>query len=113
MRLKERHNFATGPGTFVHHWAKAWVLWQDRQCKKALLSLDNIAKLPTETYKLLAVINVCLGDQDAAKEAFQTFASKYPDWNSSKEAKLHSPWVHQPSLDLWLSELRTAGLSHD
>lgn len=100
-------------GTFVHHWAKAWVLWQDRQCEKAFLSLNNISKLPTETYKLLAVINVCLDDQNAAKEAFQTFASKYPDWNSSKEAKLHSPWAHQPSLDRWLSELRTAGLSHD
>lgn len=98
-------------GDFVHHWMKAWALWQDNQCEKALLSLNNISELPTETYKLLAVINICRGDTDAAKEALLYFTSHYPDWNIAEEANLHaSVWIHTESLDRWLSELGAAGL---
>ena len=98
-------------GDFVHHWMKAWALWQDHQCEKALLSLNNLSELPTETYKLLAVINICRGDTDAAKEALYYFTSRYPDWNITEESNLHaSVWMHTESLDRWLSELSAAGL---
>lgn len=98
-------------GDFVHHWMKAWALWQDHQCEEALLSLNNIAELPTETYKLLAVINVCRGDTEAANEAILYFTSRYPDWSIAEETNLHaSVWIHTESIDRWLSELGAAGL---
>ena len=96
---------------FVHHWMKAWALWQDHQCEKAYLSLNNISELPTEAYKLLAVIDICRGDTGAAKEALLYFTSRYPDWNVTEETNLHAAvWMHTESLDRWLSELSAAGL---
>ncbi len=98
-------------GYSVHHWMKAWALWQDGQCDAALASLNKIPKLPTETYKLLTVIHVCRGDTDAANTALTSFISGYADWSVSKERELHTLlWRHTESLDRWLAALGTAGM---
>jgi len=101
-------------GDFVHHWMKGWALWQDHQCEAALASLNQIPKLPAETYKLLTVIHVCRGDTDAANTALASFRSRYADWSISKERKLHTLlWRHKQSLDRWLAALGTAGMPND
>ena len=90
---------------------KAWVLWQVNRCDEALVSLNNISKLPSEAYKLLAVIHVCRGDGGAAEESLRPFMSRYPDWRISDETELQSlVWLHDVSLDRWLSELISAGM---
>ena len=101
-------------GDYVHHWMKAWALWQDRQCEAALASLNRIPEFPTETYKLLTVIHVCRGDTGAANEALAPFMSSHSDWSITKErAQYALIWRHTQSLDRWLSALSAAGMPQD
>lgn len=98
--------------SFIHSWNSAWFLWQDNQCDKALESFARLTAPPPTAHKLLAAINMCLGQKAEAKQALSVFLDANPDWTVARERALHENiWVAEGALDRWLNDLSQAGLA--
>ena len=95
----------------VHPWMTAWVLWQERRCQPALESFRKIPSPPPVAHKLLAAIEVCLGNDAAARSSLSTFLNSESVWSLEKEKRLHNAtWVADGALDRWLNDLSRAGM---
>ncbi len=100
--------------SFVHSWVSAWVLWQDNQCSAAEQAFNKIASPPSAAQKLLAVIQICLDNQNAAEEAIAIYLESTPDWTVEKEAaSQRDAWSYELGRTRWLENLAQAGLPND
>lgn len=100
--------------SFIHSWASAWFLWQANQCDKAMESFARLTAPPPTAHKLLAAIQMCLGQQADARQALSVFLEKNQNWTVARERALHEGiWIAEGSLDRWLADLSQAGLPTD
>lgn len=97
--------------SFVHSWVMAWVLWQDNRCKDAEEAFLRITSPPPAAQKLAAVIQICLGNEEAGRSALEAYLETAPDWTLEREAKLQREvWTFEPGRTRWLEHLAEAGL---
>lgn len=92
-------------------WNLAWVQWHTRNCDDALETMNAMSDIPPMAYRVLAIIQICRGDQDGAREAVRhilEFDQNYSlaDVRHNYEGK----YTNQSDLTRVLSNLREAGL---
>lgn len=97
--------------SFVHSWVSAWVLWQGERCDEAREAFEKIASPPPAAQKLASVIETCLGNTDAAREALDVFLEANPGWTLMREIELQEGvWAHDPGRQRWIENLADAGM---
>ncbi len=93
----------------VHSWLLAWVLWQDGRCEEAEAAFARMAVAPPPAQKLGSVIQTCLGNAEAAREALETYRASAPDWTPDAEAEAQRDvWVFDEGRERWLQNLADA-----
>lgn len=97
--------------SFVHSWMSAWTLWQDGRCEEAETAFNKMSTPSPLAQKLAAVIQICIGNDDAAQRAIATFLESTPDWTIRREAEVQAGvWSYEPGRERWLEDLATAGM---
>ena len=92
-------------------WMRAWAHWQDGDCEDALDTMQRMPVIPPEALKLLAVVNLCLGDTEAAEVAASAFLDRYPDWTLSQEVATNARnWTTEDPRNRWLAALSEVGI---
>ncbi len=92
-------------------WNLAWVQWHTGNCSDALEAMNAMSDIPPMAYRVLAIIQVCLGNANEAKDAvgqLLEFDSEY-----SLAEVLHNydgKYSNADDLERVLSNLREAGL---
>lgn len=99
----------------LHDWSYktelARALWADERCDEALQTIQQVPDLPSRALPNLIVIQVCVGDQAAARETLLKFQEDIPNRTLQFERdKYEGVWTAPGVLGRWLSDLRTAGL---
>ena len=98
------------PGT-LSLWVRAWAQWQTGDCAAARDSVQAMTSVPLEANKLRAVIEVCLGDMDAAAADVAAYLDHNPDWTLRREIEANAGnWVADGPRERWLAALSEAGL---
>lgn len=92
-------------------WMQAWAHWQDGDCDDALDTMHGMPVIPPEAMKLLAVVNLCLGDIEAAEIAVSAFLNRYPDWTLAQEVETNAQnWTTDVPRNRWLAALAEVGI---
>ena len=100
--------------SYVHSWNSAWFLWQANQCDEALESFARLTAPPPEAHKLLAAIQMCLGQETEARQSLSVFLTSNQNWSVARERALHeNTWIAEGALNRWLADLSQAGLATD
>ena len=88
-----------------------WAYWQNGECDKGLNTLRGTPTPPLQSLPILAVLHVCAGQIDEAKQVVGTLLEMRPDFTIADEI-LNSPadWKPQGTLERWLDDLRLAGV---
>ena len=96
---------------FSLQWSKSIALWQAGDCAQALEGFLAMPSMPVASYKELAAIHQCLGNNDAAARAMSEYLDDHPGWTIARERGLRSGmWTAPGSLDRWLAALEASGL---
>lgn len=92
-------------------WNLAWVQWHSRNCDDALQTMNAMSEIPPMAYRVLAIIQVCLGDTGEANEAVGQLLEFDPQYSLEKVRHNYVGKYHNASdLERVLSNLREAGL---
>lgn len=92
-------------------WMRAWAYWQRGDCQNALSTMQAMPVLPPEAMKLLAVVNLCVGDTDAAASAASMFLDRYPEWTLARELETNAGnWTSDGPRNRWLAALAEVGI---
>ena len=92
-------------------WNLAWMQWARGDCGAALETMNAMAKMPVRARRMLAVIHICLGQQDAAEQALAVFMESDPDATASAmRANDSKRYSDMSILDRYLEGLVQAGL---
>ena len=92
-------------------WNLAWVQWHTRNCDDALQTMNAMSEIPPMAYRVLAIIQVCLGNTDEANEAVGHLLAFDPQYSIAQV--LHNydgKYTNNADLERVLDNLRTAGL---
>lgn len=92
-------------------WNLAWVQWHTRNCDEALETMNAMSEIPPMAYRVLAIIQMCRGDQREARKAVDQLIKFDPEY--SLQDVLHNydgKYVIASDLERVLNDLREAGL---
>ncbi|MEO9821012.1 MAG: winged helix-turn-helix domain-containing protein [Paracoccaceae bacterium] len=92
-------------------WNLAWVQWHTRNCDDALEVMNGMSDIPPMAYRVLAIIQMCRGDESEANKAVQELLDFDPQY--SLQNVLHNyegKYVISSDLERVLNDLREAGL---
>lgn len=92
-------------------WNLAWVQWHTRNCDAALETMNAMSEIPPMAYRVLAIIQMCRGDQREASKAVEQLINFDPQY--SLQDVLHNyegKYVVESDLQRVLNDLREAGL---
>jgi len=92
-------------------WNLAWVQWHTRNCDDALETMNGMSEIPPMAYRVLAIIQMCRGDQAEAGKAVEQLLEFDPEY--SLQDVLHNyagKYVVTSDLERVLNDLREAGL---
>lgn len=91
---------------------KALSLWQAGDPEGARDTLLTLSGLTIEDRKLLAVVQLEIGQTRAARDALRPFLDANPDWTLECEIRNQKvKWMPDHLRQTWASHLETAGLS--
>lgn len=92
-------------------WLRAWADWQRDACADALGTMQAMPVIRPEAMKLLAVIQFCIGDTDAAAASIGAFLNRYPDWTLAREIETNARnWTSDDPRKRWLAALANVGI---
>jgi len=92
---------------------KALTLWHAGDPEGARNALLAFPGLTIEDRKLLAVVQLELGQEQAARDALMPFLDANPDWTLACEIQNQkAKWAPDHLRQTWVSHLETAGLPH-
>ncbi|WP_164657815.1 adenylate/guanylate cyclase domain-containing protein [Tropicibacter sp. Alg240-R139] len=99
----------------LHDWSYntelALAYWADQRCGKALQTIQQVSNLPSRALPKLAVIQVCAGKEDMARETMAKLLEAIPNRTLQFEVDRYADvWTAPGALDRWLGDLRTAGM---
>ena len=98
------------PGTLTL-WVRAWAEWQTGDCEAAKASVGAMTNVPLEANKLRAVIEICVGNTEAAEAEIAEFLARNPDWTLAREVAANAVnWSADGPRDRWLAALAEAGV---
>ena len=104
MRLDPHH-----PDWFK--WNLAWIQWAKGDCDSALTAIRSMAKLPNRARRMLAVIQICLGQQSEAEATIAEFLENDPGYTIAKlDAESGKRYKDRTLHDRLADALRQAGL---
>lgn len=89
----------------------AFALWAAEKCDEALDTIQLISDVPVRALPYLAVIEVCVGDETAARDAMAEYLEAIPNRTLQFEIdKYEGVWAAEDGFTRWLDGLRTAGM---
>ena len=92
-------------------WNLAWIQYLAGDCAGALRTMTAMAAIPPMAYRVLAVIHVCLGRQDAARRAIRQLTAFDPSYSLAEVRRYYQgKFRNAADLDRLLDDLRAAGL---
>ena len=92
-------------------WDLAWVQWLAGNCSEALKTLDGMSHVPPMAYRVLAVVHVCLGNFEKAKNAIAQLLSLDPEATLTKVAQNdQGKFKNAADFKRLIGNLRAAGL---
>lgn len=92
-------------------WNLAWVQWHTRNCNDALHTMNAMSEIPPMAYRVLAIIQICLGNTNGAKDAVAHLLQFDPAYSLAQVHHNYDGKYTNPSdLERVLNNLRTAGL---
>jgi tetratricopeptide (TPR) repeat protein len=99
----------------LHDWSYeaelARALWAANKCEDALEAMQQVPELPARSWPDLAVIQVCVGDVEEARETIVKLIEAIPNRTLQFEIDRYSGvWTNPGVLERWLDDLRTAGM---
>ncbi len=92
-------------------WNLAWVQWHTRNCDDALQTMNAMSEIPPMAYRVLAIIEMCRGNTDGAREAVGHLLDFDPAYSLAKvRHNYDGKYTNTADLDRVLNDLRGAGL---
>ena len=92
-------------------WNLAWVQWHTRNCDDGVQVMNAMSEIPPMAYRVLAILQVCLGNQDEAQKAVARLLEFDPNYSIIDVAHNYDgKYTNVSDLERVLSDLRTAGL---
>lgn len=92
-------------------WNQAWVQWHTRNCSDALQTMNAMSEIPPMAYRVLAIIQVCLGNIDEANDAVGHLLAFDPAYSLVEvHHNYDGKYTNAADLERVLDNLREAGL---
>ena len=92
-------------------WNLAWVQWHTRNCDDALQTMNAMSEIPPMAYRVLAIIEMCRGNTDGARDAVGQLLDFDPAYSLAKvRHNYDGKYTNTADLDRVLNDLRGAGL---
>ncbi len=92
-------------------WNQAWVQWHTRNCSDALETMNAMSEIPPMAYRVLAIIQVCLGNTDEANDAVRHLIEFDPEYSLVEvRHNYDGKYTNAADLERVLDNLREAGL---
>jgi adenylate cyclase len=92
-------------------WNLAWAQWAKGDCESALSTMRAMTNMPNMARRMLAVVQICLGQKTDAKETIAAFLENEPGYTIDiilKESKQR--YTDTSILDRYTAALKQAGL---
>lgn len=97
------------PGWYFHQ--LGWAQWSAGQCDEGLATMTRMPNLPNSALRVLAALQVCSGDAEAAKKTMQRFREANPERTVSEEIEYFGQsWRDPAMMERWADALRLAGM---
>ena len=92
-------------------WNLAWAQWATGNCQSALSTMRAMTNMPNRARRMLAIIQICLGQQKQAEETIAEFIKKAPDYSIRTVLRESEKlYTERNLLNRYIDGLRKAGL---
>ena len=93
-------------------WNLAWVQWHTRNCDAGVRTMNAMSEIPPMAYRVLAMLQVCLGNTDEANKAVRHLREFDPDYSiTDVRHNYEGKYTNPADFERVLDNLIEAGLS--
>lgn len=94
-----------------YFWQLGWASWSVGKCEAGLEAMQRMSVTAPNAQRVIAVLHVCNGNIDAARDAIAAFRDVKPDRTLRDEFEAFgTSWRDPATMQRWLDALRLAGL---
>ncbi len=92
-------------------WNLAWVQWHTRNCEEGVQTMNAMSEIPPMAYRVLAILQMCLGNHEEANEAVGRLLQFDPAYSIAEvRHNYDGKYTNNADYERVLSDLREAGL---